>query len=230
MDIHAVVLDFDGLILDTEWPHYRSWCEQFEARGAELALDRWVTKVGSHPSMQDDPFDPCAELEALIGRQLDHDEVRAEQQARWFAMLDAAGPRPGIVELIDAADQRGLPLGVASSSTRGWVTRHLERLELMGRFRVVLGRDDVGGRAKPAPDVYTDVVRRLGVEPVRAVAFEDSLNGVRSAAAAGLTVVAVPNEVTRMLPLADEADLVVEDLGALGLAGVLDALDARAAS
>jgi HAD superfamily hydrolase (TIGR01509 family) len=85
-----------------------------------------------------------------------------------------------------------LPLAVASSSNRPLIEAVLETAGIAGAFRVTVSSEEVE-RGKPAPDVYLEAARRLGVEPGRAAAIEDSANGLRSAHAAGLRVLALPN-------------------------------------
>jgi beta-phosphoglucomutase-like phosphatase (HAD superfamily) len=85
------------------------------------------------------------------------------------------------------------PLAVASSSNRPLIDAVLELSGLAPQFRATVSSEEVA-RGKPAPDVYLEAARQLGVDPARCVAIEDSSNGLRSAAAAGMTVIAVPNQ------------------------------------
>ena len=91
-----------------------------------------------------------------------------------------------------ACTAAGVPLGVASSSSVGWLERHLDRLGLLHRFGTLVGADLVGGVGKPAPDVYLRACADLGADPTRSVALEDSAHGVTAAKAAGMAAVAVP--------------------------------------
>ena len=127
---------------------------------------------------------------------------------------------PGVVDLLDALDEAGVPAGIASSSEVNWLERHLGRLGLLDRFAVLAGVDRVGGVGKPAPDSYLFACRELGADPSGRVALEDSAHGVAAARAAGMAVVAVPSRITRYTRLGD-ADLVVESITAL----TVDALD-----
>ncbi|HXC80055.1 MAG TPA: HAD-IA family hydrolase, partial [Candidatus Acidoferrum sp.] len=173
--IRALVFDFDGLILDTEEPIYRSWLEVYQAHGESLPFERWVQTVGS-TNMQ---FHPQHHLEARLGRPLSQ-AVLDHRIGRRTEMILAQQILPGILQHIDDATALGLKLGVASSSTRDWVGGHLERLGILGRFDCVRCRDDVN-HAKPAPDLYIAVLDCLGVSPAEAVAVEDSPNGVIAA-------------------------------------------------
>jgi HAD superfamily hydrolase (TIGR01509 family) len=216
--IRAIVFDFDGLILDTEEPVYRSWLEVYEAHGETLPFERWVQIVGSTTT----EFHPQRHLEERLGRPLSQ-EVVDGRIGRRTEMILAQQVLPGILQYIDDATALGLKLGVASSSTRDWVSGHLERLGILGRFDCVRCRDDVNS-AKPAPDLYIAVLDCLGVSPSEAFAIEDSPNGVIAAKQAGMLCVAIPNSITARLDLS-KADLVLRSLSDLSLHDLLRRLD-----
>lgn len=200
MTLRALILDFDGLMVDSEMTEYLAWRETFEREGAGLTVADWLGAVGYVAG-----FDPRAHLEKILGRPLDWATLDARRLARLaelHAGLDHA--LPGVDALLAQGERLGLALGVASNSTAGWVTAGLDRLGWRGRFQTICTRDDVP-RPKPAPDVYVLALQRLGVAARAAVAFEDSQPGVTAAKAAGLYVVAVPNALTRLqdLSLAD---------------------------
>ncbi len=215
--IRAIVFDFDGLILDTEEPIYRSWLEVYEAHGEPLPFERWVQIIGSTNAA----FHPQHHLEERLGRSLSQ-EVVDQRIERRTALILAQTVLPGVVQYIDAATSLGLKLGVASSSTGDWVRGHLERLGLLGRFDCLRCRDDVAN-AKPAPDLYVAVLDCLGVSPAEALAIEDSPNGVIAAKRAGMRCVAIPNSLTARLDLS-HADLVLGSLADLALPDLLQRL------
>ena len=203
--MRAFVFDFDGLILDTEEPVYRSWLEVYEAHGEELPFDRWIEIVGSSTAT----FDPKGHLESRLGRALTQ-EVLDRRIQRRTELVRAQPIMPGVAELVESARRAGLRLGLASSSTRLWVRGHLERLGILEWFECVRCRDDVG-LVKPAPDLYLAVLECLGVAPSEALAIEDSPNGIAAAKAAGMSCVAVPNEITAGLDLG-HADVILPTL------------------
>ncbi len=215
--MRAVVFDFDGLLCDTETLHYATWRELFADHGVELALEWWQQLVGTvgGPSLFD-------HLEALVGEPVDREALGREGRARFHALVDAAPVCDGVEAWLDEAAELGLAVGLATSSGRAWTARHLPRLGLAHRFDVVCTRDDVAA-VKPAPDLYLAATAGLGVAPDAAVAVEDSLNGVRAAAAAGMACVAVPNDITRSLDLS-AADLVLDSLASHRLVDVLGQL------
>lgn len=212
--IRAVIFDFDGLILDTEEPVYRSWLEVYEAHGEELPFERWVQIVGSTTT----GFHPQHHLEERLGRSLPK-EVLDRRIGRRTEMVLAQKLLPGVVEHLEAAKSMGLKLGVASSSTRDWVRGHLARLGILDRFDCLRCRDDVAN-AKPEPDLYIAVLECLGVLASEAIAVEDSPNGVMAAKRAGLRCVAIPNSITAGLDLG-QADVLLGSLHDVTLAELL---------
>ena len=215
--IRAIVFDFDGLILDTEEPVYRSWREVYEASGEELPFERWVQIVGSTTT----GFNPQRHLEEMLGHALPEDVLDRRIARRTEMILDRQ-PMPGVVRRIDEARQMGMGLAVASSSTQEWVRGHLERLGILDAFPCIRCRDDVE-HAKPEPDLYIAALECLGVPAAEAIAIEDSPNGVAAAKAAGMRCVAVPNSITRQLDLS-QADLVLESLADATLGELVERL------
>jgi len=219
--IRAIVFDFDGLILDTEEPVYRSWLEVYQAHGEELPFERWVQIVGSTTT----GFHPQYHLEERLGRPLPK-EVLDRRIGRRTEMILAQAVLPGVVHHLDTARELGLKLGVASSSTHEWVEGHLARLGILDRFACVRCRDDVAN-AKPEPDLYISVLECLGVPASEAIAIEDSPNGVAAAKRAGLRCVAIPNSITAQLDLS-EADVTLGSLAEITLRDLLERLSLTA--
>jgi HAD superfamily hydrolase (TIGR01509 family) len=117
---------------------------------------------------------------------------------------------PGVEAALAAAREIGVRLAVASSSQRYWVEGHLQRLGLLEHFEILKTADDVE-KVKPDPALYLQTLEALGVAASETVAFEDSVNGVKAAKAAGIFCVAVPNAVTRNLDF-QHADLQISSL------------------
>ncbi|MCD6495453.1 HAD-IA family hydrolase [Candidatus Bipolaricaulota bacterium] len=204
--IKGVIFDFDGLILDTELPVFRAWQEIFASHGQELSLDDWVDYIGRSP----DSFDPCDDLERLLGHPVDRQAIRTEHRRREASLIESEGVLPGVVDLIAQARELKLRLGIASSSERAWVIGHLSRLGLDKYFDTIRCSDDVE-HTKPAADLYLGVIAEWAIAPQEAFALEDSPHGVSAAKAAGMFCIAVPNEMTKNLTF-DHADLVLPSL------------------
>jgi HAD superfamily hydrolase (TIGR01509 family) len=185
--ITAVVFDLDGVVVDTE----QVWDEVREALVRERG-GRW--HAGAQAAMMGMSSSEWSrymheELELAEAPTEINDEVVRRMLARYRERLPLL---PGAVEAVErlAADFR---LGVASSSNRPLIEAVLESAGITRHFAATVSSEEVA-RGKPAPDVYLEAARRLGVEPDRCAAVEDSANGLRSARAAGMRVLAFPNQ------------------------------------
>jgi HAD superfamily hydrolase (TIGR01509 family) len=210
----ALIFDFDGTIVDTETPEFEEWRAAFRARGHDLGLDVWQHSLGTVGA-----FDPCAHLASLGAVGFDADALRQEVFTRQVARCELQPLLPGVVDRLQEGRAAGLATAVASSSPSSWVERWLKRHAIRDLFDAVCTADDVE-HVKPAPDLFLLAARRLGAAPARCVVFEDSPNGLRAARAAGMPCVAIPNPLTRHLPLG-EADLLLGSLADHPLSGIL---------
>jgi len=186
------VLDFDGLILDTEITGFQAWQEVFEVFGHEYAIEDYRKIVGSNSRAAD----PRKILEGLIGRTLDWAVINPTRKARELSLAGQLPLKPGVVTLLDQAATLGIPVAVASSSSHHWVDGHLARLGLLDRFMTTVCAEDVP-QVKPAPDLYLEAIRRLEIPAGNVLAFEDSHNGSLAAKRAGVRCIVIPNEITR---------------------------------
>jgi HAD superfamily hydrolase (TIGR01509 family) len=212
--IKALIFDFDGLILDTEGPEYQSWQEIYQAYGCSLFLPKWTEAIGSH-----DTFAPYDDLAQQLGRPIDRAAVRAKQRTRFNELMADQSILPGVERYILMARELGLKLGLASSSSRSWVTGYLAQLKLEAYFDSITCGDDVE-RTKPDPALYLDTLQALKVKAHEAIALEDSPNGVLAAKRAGIFCVAVPNAMTQQLSFG-LADLQTSSLADLSLEELL---------
>jgi len=212
-----VILDFDGLIVDTETPIFEAWLAAYRRRGHDLGLDLWQHSLGTHGG-----FDPLAHLDSLCGGTLDHEALRAEVKEASARGCDALPLLPGVEALLLDARRLGLGRACASSSSSGWVEGWLARHGIQGLFDAIVTRDHVT-RVKPDPELFLLAASRLGVPAAECVVFEDSANGMRAAIAAGMRCVAVPNTLTSRIEH-PTVDLVVSSLAQRPLAEVLLAL------
>jgi len=214
--IHALIFDFDGLILETEGPIFQSWEEVYQAFGQELSFPDWAQSIGASLA----EFDPQLDLQARLGRKLDWPAIEPHRKAREMALIEQQSTLPGVLAYFNTAKRLGIRLGLASSSSCRWVMRHIRRLELEEYFDCIRSSDDVR-RVKPDPELYLAVLAALKVEPGEAIAFEDSPNGILAAKRAGLYCVAVPNLLTSQLSL-NGADLQLHSLQDLPLEQLLE--------
>ncbi len=206
MTIKALIFDFDGVILDTETALLRSWEEIYAEYDITVSKVEWASLLGTSTDL------PAAYeiIEKHIGEPIDRESIRIRRMQRELELLKSEEVMPGVVDIIAKARERGLRLGIASSSDRKWVIDHLMKLGLHAQFESIRCADDVS-HTKPSPDLYLAVLRDMGLQPDQAIVFEDSFHGVEAAIAAGIFCVAVPNDVTRHWPM-PEADLTVNAL------------------
>jgi HAD superfamily hydrolase (TIGR01509 family) len=221
--IHALILDFDGLILDTETPWFRSWQEVFREYGNDLPVEDWAALI--HRSME--PVDPIARLEQCLGYPLDRRAISARRMQRELELIAAERPLPGVEDLLAEAQVLGMKLAVASNSSRDWVTGHLTRLGLRAQFDSILCPDDVGP-IKPNPAIYQATLDALHLQAHQAIAFEDSPRGILAAKRAQIYCVAVPNSVTRGMSM-PQADLTLASLADAPLQRLLALASANSA-
>jgi HAD superfamily hydrolase (TIGR01509 family) len=190
-----LIFDFDGLIVDSESPGFRAWSEIYDSHGCSLPFEKYSACIGTIGG-----FDLHRYLEEQAGISLDRGELETACNTRWRELMKDQPLLPGIEATVDEAKARGVKLAVASSSTRLWVTRNLEKFGLLDRFDAICTRDDVSV-PKPDPALYLLALERLGVKPDEAIAFEDSPNGILAAKRAGIFCIVVPNPLTKQLPL-----------------------------
>lgn len=220
----ALIFDFDGLMVDTEMPAFESWQELFAEHGCELDLTEWAVCLGGSGR----EIDTCAILERELGRAVDRPALRARRAQRKTEMVAELPLLAGVQEYVLEARCLGMKAGVASSSSQARVRGHLARLGLGDAFDCIVTADDVA-QVKPDPEIYLSAAARLGVLPIRALALEDSPNGITAAKAAGMKCVAVPNGLTGQLDLS-HADLRIESLMVISLSALIDKLGERAMS
>jgi HAD superfamily hydrolase (TIGR01509 family) len=212
--VDVLIFDFDGLIVDTESAIYQAWRELYESQGHDLPLSTYVQCVGSTFHS----YDPVRALEELVGGEIQWPELLETKDARIRELHEEADTLPGIRELLVQARSEGIPCAVASSSARSWVAGWLERLGILEAFNFICSRDDVP-RAKPAPDLFLEVLRVFGAPPHRALVLEDSYNGLKAARAAGIACVVVPNAITAESDFSGAAK-VLPTLGSVRLDGL----------
>src|SRR5687767_276878 len=112
MPLRAIIFDFDGLMVDTEWPAFEAWSAIYREHGAELELSRWVACVGTLGG-----FDPCAHLQELTSRELDAEALFADKESRKARICDQLPCMPGVLNVHAEARALGLRVAVASSSS-----------------------------------------------------------------------------------------------------------------
>ena len=187
----AIIFDFDGVLVDTEWAIYQSWVKLFAREGQKISIETYSPCLGAGYSH----WNPGDYLESLTGKKYDWETETPARQAVLEADLERMGLMDGALELLDWCREHDIPLAVASSSSRRWVAGWLEKLGIMKRFVGVFTRTD-GYPVKPDPALFLAARECVGVAPDDCIIIEDSENGTISAQRAGIPCIAIPNRMT----------------------------------
>ncbi len=184
----AVILDNDGLTLDSESVWTRAEVLLFERRGREFTHAHKLELVGSAGPQA------AAKLERMLDVPTGSGAAILDELGDLVVAELARGctPMPGALALIAALRAAGTPFALCSNSPRRIVDAALRGSALDGTFTVTIAGDEVA-RGKPAPDPYLAAAAGLGVEPTACIALEDSPTGAASARAAGMRVLGVPS-------------------------------------
>jgi len=208
--IAAVVFDMDGVIFDSENLCLKCW--------REIAIENDLGDITEE-------FMKCTGTNKELTRQImtdflgdgqlyDRFEAEAGRRFHIYADRDGLPVKKGVKNLLDSLRDRQIPTALASSSRFATVESELKTAGFYEYFDVITGGDMVD-KSKPEPDIYLKTCERLGLEPDKCVAVEDSYNGIRSAYAAGMKTVMVPD----LLPPTDEmrqkSIIIAEDLDKL---------------
>lgn len=216
----AFLFDFDGLLMDTETPEVEMWQTIYHQHGAEFPLQTWIQQVvGS----TDDNFNPAENLVKITALPLDPQAIQEEARRKRLDIQSRLDALPGAREILAGAKCLGLRQVIVSSSPHWWVDGYLEQLKITSYFEHIICREDAE-RTKPAPDLYLEALKRLGLPGRDCLVFEDSPNGIRAAQEAGIRVVGVPNQITRQAGQL-KAEVVLSSLAELPLEVLLAKFD-----
>lgn len=208
--MHGLIFDFDGVIVETELVEFEAWAQVLAEVGALVEAADFEPLIGTH---QPGLFESM--VKGWLGPGVDMAQLRGRARELRHPVALAAPILDGVLDLLDEAAAADWAVGLGSSSPRSWIEAHLSHRELLGRFAAVVTRDDVE-EVKPAPDIFLEVARRLGVDAGQCVVIEDSAPGCRAAKAAGMACVAVPSAMTKSSDFSP-ADTVVATLSEVRL-------------
>jgi len=216
----GVVFDLDGVLAESE----HLWEENWRGYAAGAGYG-WTPDDTEHVQGMSVP-EWSGYLAERVERPRDDAPAVAERviDGMIAALHEGRVPLlPGAREMVEAVSAR-VPIAVASSAPRRLIEAVLASTGLLAQFTAIVSSEEVP-RGKPSPDVYQEAARRLGVDPARCVGVEDSSNGIRAAAAAGLTVIAIPNPTYPPKPDALERCELIVRTPAEASAGMLAWLD-----
>ncbi|AQS62472.1 Phosphorylated carbohydrates phosphatase [Rhizobium rhizogenes] len=206
---HAVVFDMDGLLIESEVLYRDSFLAASEEGGHGMQVETYQKVCGS-------PWDVITgTIFADYGADFPMDAFR-DAWLRHLGVMMAEGValKPGVAEILDLLDRLDIRRAIATSSQHTSVTRHLGPYDLLRRFDTIVARGDYT-EPKPAPMPYLTAAKRLGLEPGRCLALEDSYSGVRSAASAGMMTIMVPDVAPPTEEMREKCVAVMGDLHAV---------------
>ena len=179
--IRGLVFDCDGTIADTMPLHYQAWVRALREHQAEFPEAMFYEMAGI----------PTVRIIEILNERHGYDipvqEAADQKEALYVALVDQVEPIEPVVQLVRAYAGR-LPMAVATGATRAICSKTLRSLHLLEHFQAIVTADDVR-HGKPAPDIFLEAARRLGVKPDECYAFEDADLGLQAARAAGMVAV-----------------------------------------
>lgn len=212
MKITAVLLDNDGLLVDSERVTFEIWQEIFLRHGYELTLEAYCELIGMTEEST------AAHIRERFPGLDPYNVVFAEWDAKYEILAPAGGVplKKGAVELLDYCDLKGLKKAVASSNSLYWIQTLLGANGVFHRMDAV-SHSKLVERGKPAPDIFLKAAELLGEDPSGCVVLEDSSNGIRAAHAAGMIPICIPDLKRPAQEVLDLCAAVLPDLAAVAV-------------
>lgn len=184
----GAVFDMDGLMIDSERLVYSIWQEMMDECGREYSLDIFKKSIGLRAE------DSERYYKSVYGSNFDYAGFKAESRIRYFKRIEKNGvpTKKGLYEIFDYLKSKNYKISLATSTSSDTALKIMKKINLYDRFDAFVCGDDVK-IGKPDPEVFLVAAKKLCLEPKDCVAFEDSINGIKSAFAAGMTTVMVPD-------------------------------------
>ena len=204
----AIVFDMDGVLFDTEFVCLEGWKAVAEKNNLPDMEKVFPRCIGLNNT------DCQAVLLDAYGVDFDYADFRKQASAEFWGYIESKGlpEKPGVHELLEWLKASDYKVGLASSTKRSSVLNHLEDAGILDYFEVIISGDMVE-HSKPEPDIYLLACEKLGVEPGEAYAIEDSFNGIRSAYAAGMKPIMVPDMLAPDAEMQEKSVVILKDLG-----------------
>ena len=187
--IRGVLFDMDGLVLDTEKLYSRFWMEACHFYGFPMTYEQSLEMRAANSRVG------AANLLRFFGPAADYKTIRTKRVELMDAFVEKEGvePKPGVFQLMDYLEERGIPAAIASSSPADRIKLHLSSLGLYHRFAAICSGYEVPW-GKPAPDIYLHGAASLGLSPEECLALEDAPLGIESAYWANCIPVMIPDQ------------------------------------
>ncbi len=187
--IRGVLFDMDGVVIDTEKLYTRFWMEACHFYGFPMTREQALKMRAANAQLSEE------NLHSFFGPTVDYKKCRTKRIELMDAFIEAHGveTKPGITELLDMLNAKGIPAAITSSAPKERIKQHLASVNLLHRFSTICSGHDVPC-GKPAPDIYLHGAACLGLKPEECLAIEDSPTGIESAYRAGTFPVMVPDQ------------------------------------
>ncbi|MBR5508799.1 MAG: HAD family phosphatase [Lachnospiraceae bacterium] len=203
----AVIFDMDGVLFDTERLYMEGWTQVAKKRGIAGMEEVARGCIGLNRS------DSRSYVQTHYGEEFDYDDFRVAVTSWVKTHIKIYGlpMKPGVEQILRYLKQRGISIGLATSTSYQIVLEYLKSAGILDYFRVIVTGDMIE-HSKPQPDIYLLACRKLGVEPSKAYAIEDSPNGLLAAYRAGLKAILVPDLVEPTLQMRSQSHQIFYDL------------------
>lgn len=204
----AIVFDMDGVLFDTEFVCLEGWVAVAEKNNLPGMREVFPKCIGLNNT------DSEAVVKAAYGADFDYGAFRKQASEEFWGYIEKNGlpEKPYVHEILEWLKASDYKVGLASSTKRTSVLECLQRAGILDYFEVIISGDMVE-HSKPEPDIYLLACEKLGVEPGEAYAIEDSFNGIRSAYAAGMKPIMVPDMLDPDAEMLEKSVVVLKDLG-----------------
>lgn len=186
--IKGAIFDMDGLMFDSERLVCSIWQEMMDENGYKFSVNIFKNTIGLRQDTTK------AFYTSLYGSDFDYDSFKIQSRERFYKRIERDGVpvKKGLFELLDYLKSQNIKMAVATSTSAKTAVKVIKKAGVYEYFDSFVCGDDVKN-GKPHPEVFMTAAERIGVPPEECIAFEDSLNGIKSASSANMTTVMVPD-------------------------------------